>query len=355
MFKKFISLVIALCLIISMSNIVFGADIEMGLKAYFAFDEGAGSEVFDNVNNSQFNISGNPQWVEGKSGSALRFSKDTTEHICLGVGSVASLAEGSNALTVSAWVNLNEVPSTGTYRILTSMITAATVGFELYLSSGALRTAARSIGSDAWSSINTSLNDSYTQRWIHIAAVADYKEKTLKLYVDGELKAQNNAIPFASDTFTSSNLTGIDTIGGNGRDANTFNGVIDDVRIYNRALSATDIQLFLKEGIVVGDIAYFDSQGNEITELQQGEIICEVPIINVGQTEYPAVVILSLHKKSVHTMQDVVISRYVAMSQSSDTIQTRITVPHMPEAYYVQAMVWDGLKLMQHIDSSQLN
>jgi hypothetical protein len=70
--------------------------------------------------------------------------------------------------------------------------------------------------------------------WTHL--VVTYDGAQLKLYVDGALvgtTAQTGAI-VASD--------GKLTIGGNTFWGEYFTGLIDDVRIYNRPLSITEIQ-----------------------------------------------------------------------------------------------------------------
>jgi Concanavalin A-like lectin/glucanases superfamily len=75
--------------------------------------------------------------------------------------------------------------------------------------------------------------------WTHIAAVYDSAAMTLALYVDGTL-AMTSDEPACAPAHTGSG--GDLTIGTEYSGAITkFDGSIDDVRVYNRALSAAEI------------------------------------------------------------------------------------------------------------------
>jgi len=71
-------------------------------------------------------------------------------------------------------------------------------------------------------------------QWYHVAGVYDSVTQNLKLYVDGVLAGEAT---FPSDT---SNTNPVQ-IGSNNSPGEYFNGVIDDVRIWNTARSATEI------------------------------------------------------------------------------------------------------------------
>ena len=74
-----------------------------------------------------------------------------------------------------------------------------------------------------------------TGDWHHVAAV--YDGTTIKLYLDGVLDGSVNS------SFAPTNGSASLKIGARGDDANTrLNGLIDEVRIYNRALSEAEIQ-----------------------------------------------------------------------------------------------------------------
>jgi len=77
------------------------------------------------------------------------------------------------------------------------------------------------------------------QQWKHVAAVFDGNSGSMQIYVDGQLAAQTNTTirPFQS-------LNGGGTSIGNlsvGQNGQSFNGLIDELSVYGRALGATDI------------------------------------------------------------------------------------------------------------------
>src|SRR5262249_16001860 len=77
--------------------------------------------------------------------------------------------------------------------------------------------------------------------WSHLAAT--YNGSTLSLYVNGTL--------VASQAFTGSIITssGALRIGGNGVWGEYFTGQIDEVRIYNRALTQAEIQIDMQKPV----------------------------------------------------------------------------------------------------------
>jgi hypothetical protein len=70
--------------------------------------------------------------------------------------------------------------------------------------------------------------------WTHLATT--YDGTTLRMFVNG-VEVSNRAV--GGNIRTS---TGVVRIGGNGVWGEYFSGLIDDVKIYNRALSASEIQ-----------------------------------------------------------------------------------------------------------------
>jgi hypothetical protein len=70
--------------------------------------------------------------------------------------------------------------------------------------------------------------------WTHLAVT--YDGSSVRVYMNGVL------VRTKSQSGTISTSTGVLRIGGNSISAQYFSGVIDEVRIYNRALNQTEIQ-----------------------------------------------------------------------------------------------------------------
>ena len=75
--------------------------------------------------------------------------------------------------------------------------------------------------------------------WTHLAFTFD--GTTLKLYMNGALVRTSNINGSNSGALTTS--AGALRIGGNAVFGEYFRGIIDEVRLYNRPLTAADIQV----------------------------------------------------------------------------------------------------------------
>ena len=85
-----------------------------------------------------------------------------------------------------------------------------------------------------WVTLNTPVPDDWIGKWHHVAGV--YDGKALKLYIDGQLKATRKS------TATIASCGHPANIGRNAQyPARTFRGLIRRVRIYNKAMSAEEL------------------------------------------------------------------------------------------------------------------
>ncbi|MCU0913731.1 MAG: LamG domain-containing protein [Planctomycetes bacterium] len=82
-----------------------------------------------------------------------------------------------------------------------------------------------------------SKGDIVTGEWIHIAAVRDTGARTITVYIDGKLDSS-----VSHSNVGSLNAQAAFVVGGNTLDARYFNGWIDEVKIYDAALTAAEIK-----------------------------------------------------------------------------------------------------------------
>jgi len=83
-----------------------------------------------------------------------------------------------------------------------------------------------------------------TNEWHHVVGILDWDNKKLKLYIDTVL--------VASGDITLSSLNALDSIkiGGNKYSNNNYiTGLVDQLRIFNRALTDEEVQILYKEMI----------------------------------------------------------------------------------------------------------
>lgn len=92
-------------------------------------------------------------------------------------------------------------------------------------------------------SASNSLNDG---QWHHIAAVYDGNQLNTRLYVDGVLQAEKNNVTATTPRFDDFR------IGGKNDGGETFHGSLDEIRIYDRALSSDEVQQLFSTPIGAG-------------------------------------------------------------------------------------------------------
>jgi hypothetical protein len=205
-----------------------------GLVAAYSFNEGKGTTVSDSSgNNLTGTISGATWTTSGVYGGALSFN-GSTSYVDLGNPSALRL---TGSMTLEAWVKAAANPADDGQIIAKSnghgwqLKTSPDTGAETF---GTLVSSTSGTDTQRYSKTVRSLNT-----WYHVASVYDAASKTLNTYVNGVLDSGTlkGAVP-ASQLDSSVNVN-------IGRRTNGFyfNGVIDEVRIYNRDLSQAEIQM----------------------------------------------------------------------------------------------------------------
>jgi len=193
---------------------------------YWNFDEGTGSIAHDISGHGYNGTINNAAWTNGKINSALTFdgaSSVVTPNIALG-----------NTFSVSAWVKPVVVPQRGYARIAETHYNAG-----LYLGTNANGSKYQFIvdaGSGSTSSCGVTygcaVGGTVARKWQLVTGT--YDGTTAKLYVD--------AVLVARDTFTAPANTNLPLhVGQYNGGGYGWNGVVDEVRLYNRALTATEV------------------------------------------------------------------------------------------------------------------
>ena len=199
-----------------------------GLVAAYTFAEGTGTTTADvSGNGNAGTLAGGTAWsAAGRFGRALSFD---------GVNDLVSVADAASldlttGMTIEAWVN--PVALSG-WRTVALKAVPGGLSYALYAHDGAPRPAGTvNTGGSDLSAIGTAALPLNT--WTHLAVT--FGSGTLRLYVNGVLIGTRAV---AGSLTTSANVL---TIGGNGVWSEWFGGLIDEVRIYNRALTQGEIQ-----------------------------------------------------------------------------------------------------------------
>jgi len=234
MCKKLIYLV-SFVLVLS---VVLTSPTKAELIGWWRLDEGSGTIVTDlSEYGNNGTLQGDPQWVNGKFGKALQFDgvDDFVEipH--------ADILTVDNEVTVMAWINTERHggPNNESWQGIVAKSNSPR-SYSLYTeASGALH----------FSTTSTVINDYVgtlssgqvpLNEWVHVAAMVVDGEH--QYYINGEPAGTSGSdivLPGTADT--SPVLIGRTGEGA----ARSFLGIIDDVRIYNEALTQEEIQVIM--------------------------------------------------------------------------------------------------------------
>lgn len=201
-----------------------GGGVPTGLVAAYGFDEGSGSSVADSSGHSNAGTVSGASWsTSGKFGKALDFD-GTNDKVSVADSNSLDL---TNGMTVSAWVKPDAL---GGYRTVLMKERGSNLSYALYGGTDTSNRPAVELPGNqrlAPSAVSTG-------SWTHLAGT--YDGANMRIYVNG---VEVSSEPETMTITTSSNPL---SIGGNTPWGEYFDGLIDEVRVYNRALSQSEIQ-----------------------------------------------------------------------------------------------------------------
>lgn len=211
-----------------------------GLVGYWSFDDARGSTATDfSPNNNAGTLTNMDQatdWVSGRLGTALDFDGNNT---FVNVPDDDSLDPQSSSFSFSLWFKADAISD---FLVGKGNKGSGDVGYGIFFETGNIR--ARTSDGSNKASESVSFND--TSQWHHLVMVIDRTNNVVKGYLDGTNNgwtaggggASNNSL----SSFGGINATDDLKIGSRTDGSLNFNGKIDEVRIYNRALSASEVK-----------------------------------------------------------------------------------------------------------------
>jgi hypothetical protein len=226
------------------------ANLNDGLMGYWKFDECSGNTVHDSSGHGYDGTIYGGAWVNGISGCALEFV-DTEM-----VRSIPSSFDDSidTALTIIAWVKWYGPNSYNRGSVIfDGRNSGATGGFAFYLGiDGTLEFHMHQAGSGIQSICHVPAD---TAIWTHVAAVFDDNSDALRLFINGkQVKMLTTTVHYLKSSLTAA--MGNDRWAPGDHQWAPLNGVLDEVRLYNRALSEAEIQMLYNPGS--GSVAYWN-------------------------------------------------------------------------------------------------
>ncbi|MGI8685665.1 MAG: LamG-like jellyroll fold domain-containing protein [Acidimicrobiales bacterium] len=224
-----------------------------GLVGAWSFDEPAGLTVVDaSGSGNSGTLTNATRDAAGRFGSAVRFN-GTNASVVVPDSPSLDLTEG---MTLEAWVKPSAAMGTA-WRTAIMKERPQQLAYTLYANSETSRprTQISVEGSEQGVSGTTQLA---LGTWTHLASTYDGSE--LRVYVNGTEVA---SIEATGSILTSSNAL---RFGGNAAFGEFFEGLLDEVRIYNRALTGTELQADMITGIGGPTRATGDYDGDGTTD-----------------------------------------------------------------------------------------
>jgi hypothetical protein len=215
-----------------------------GLVLYFSFDSIQGDEIKDESGNqNNGTMLGNAEIVAGTVGDAIKIDGATGR---VEVPDSDILDIGVNSLTIECWLNTTSSDRHTYSRIVSKGNFSWTAGyiFQLY-SQGQPAISISDTGNVAIyaAARGAVVNDG---RWHHIAGVVDRDNNEARVYIDG--KAQEIELPLgqaAADVGDIGDITNANKLAFGCDDQQVrelVEGLYDELRIWNRALTDAEIQ-----------------------------------------------------------------------------------------------------------------
>ena len=195
---------------------------QAGTVAEWHLDDGSGSSAADSSGNSNTGtLNGSPAWVTGKTNTGLQFDGLNT-YVSVTDSNSLDLTTG---ISIEAWVKCGDISQDGsTRRVLDK---------GAYLLGASDKSYFKIFKGGVASSVEKTWTSADVNVWHHL--VGTYDGTAVKLYQDGVLVNQ---------TATTGNIdtnTSVLNIGRQSSGAGRFIGIIDEVKIYNRALTLAEV------------------------------------------------------------------------------------------------------------------
>ncbi|MFQ6029903.1 MAG: tandem-95 repeat protein, partial [Dehalococcoidia bacterium] len=204
----------------------------LGLVGHWTLDDGAGPTANDSSGLGHHGtLVNSPLWTTGQVDGALQYDRALQQSLL--VNHSPMLNFGGNSFSMSLWVRYTDSEDTDLVRkgstatasdwYKMEILEGQRLGFNLNTSNVSAATALSPLA----------YNDG---AWHHVAGVRDFSQGLMLLYIDGQLvQTRNNPAGTINST---ANLT----IGSKDTVNDDFlNGYLDDVRLYNRAISPQEV------------------------------------------------------------------------------------------------------------------
>jgi hypothetical protein len=205
-------------------------DVASGLVGYWKFDETSGTTAADSSGNGNTGtLTNGPAWTTGGMNNGALTFNGTSQYVSV---PDASNLRGNN-YTITAWVYFNSLVSATYDIVVKGYANSGDKSYEMFEdSSGQLGFWSNGTG------VFSAGGNMNAGEWYFIAATRS--GSTATIYMDGVQMNQSTSFSATTSYDTTPVVIGAFSQN-NGTIGNYLTGIVDDARIYNRALSAAEV------------------------------------------------------------------------------------------------------------------
>jgi len=219
---------------------------QSGLVGYWEFDENTGNIASDSALDNDGTING-AAWTSGVLGGALSFN-GTSDYILVPDADDLDPVT-TQEITITAWIKMPTYQASGNrvFTILAKLGNGYDLGNYTFNVANQYETAVEGrVSFQVYSPPPVYWQTAYSyssiplNQWVHVAVTHDLNQNT-KFYINGVLEpAHPYSMLISQNIINSSDPV---SIGWQMMYSGYFNGQIDNLRLYNKALTSTEIQL----------------------------------------------------------------------------------------------------------------
>jgi hypothetical protein len=236
--------------------------LEAGLVAHWKFDESGGAIAPDASGNGfDGSLVGTMTWMPagGHTDGALYFDGSASY---VDVSSVVPVLNGLSGITVAAWVKANAIGADRGFlnNALQGGDDLLCCRFDDAGTAGGDDVIKLNVPTSSGDSLLEGSDFAQTTEWLHVAFT--WKDgQEARLYLDGELDT-----PTLVPAVRTGTVSGIPTLWIGAGPKNPWLGLIDDFRIYSRALSAAEIQDLFDPNIPADGVHHEPRRGRHVRQ-----------------------------------------------------------------------------------------
>jgi len=211
-------------MVIGCAAIATAVPVKKGLIGLWLFDDDIGKDASGNGNDGI--VDGGAKLTEGKFGKAMDVAVSGQ---ALTISPSKSLDSIKDGITIAAWIMVNAASDTGIRRDSCYLLEDQSTS-EIKPDAWSFRLWTPGLSPGLWGQVGLTMKE-----WHHL--VATYDGKMMRLFVDGKLDTEE---PYSGKVNVNANSLTIGKYGGE-----TFIGAMDEVALYDRALTEDEINSLL--------------------------------------------------------------------------------------------------------------